>query len=98
VYREESEVERWKQKDPIPRFETFLRDQNILDDERVATIEQAVEDEVADVITTAEEMREPDPAEMFASVYESMPGRLDDQLRYLSRLREEHGDDTLTDD
>ena len=97
VYREESEVERWKQKDPIPRFETFLRDRGVLDDERVATIEQAVEDEVADVIAVAEEMREPDPAEMFASVYESMPDRLDDQLAYLSRLREEYGDDTLTD-
>ncbi len=98
VYREESEVERWKQKDPIPRFETFLRERGLLDDERVETIGQAVQDEVADAIEAAEQHPQPEPAEMFASVYEDMPDRLEQQLAYLEELRDTHGDDTLTDE
>ncbi|QLG60937.1 pyruvate dehydrogenase (acetyl-transferring) E1 component subunit alpha [Halorarum salinum] len=95
VYRTDEEVERWKAKDPIPRLEAFLRNQGLLDDERVDAIEEAVEEEVAAAIEEAESTARPDPSTMFEHVFEEAPPDLAEQAEEFAAIREKYGDEAF---
>ena len=98
VYREEGEVEEWKAKDPIPRLERYLRGRDVLDDDRVADVEESVEEEVADAIEAAESTTRPDPSWMFEHVFEEMTPELRAQAERFAALREEYGDEAFLND
>jgi pyruvate dehydrogenase E1 component alpha subunit len=95
VYREEEEVERWKDKDPIPRLETYLRDEDILDDEAVAEIEADVEAAVEAAIDAAEAEPRPEPEEMFDHTYAELPDALREQRDELASAVDTHGKDAF---
>jgi pyruvate dehydrogenase E1 component alpha subunit len=94
VYRDDEEVERWKERDPIPRMETFLRERGLLDDERVEAIHERCRDEAAELIAAAEAY-EPDVAAWFENAYAEATPQVRDSREYLRELRERHGDDAL---
>jgi pyruvate dehydrogenase E1 component alpha subunit len=96
VYRDEGEVERWRERDPIDRFETYLRETGRLDDERIDAIESEIEETLADAVEHVE--READPDEMFEYTYAEMTESLDEQRDYLRYLRKEYGDSALLED
>jgi pyruvate dehydrogenase E1 component alpha subunit len=98
VYRDDDEVERWKQKDPIPRLETYLRDRGILDDDRVDEIQASVEAEVADAIEAAESVPRPEPEEMFEHTFAEIPPHLREQYEEFAALREQYGDSAFLED
>ena len=92
LYRNDDEVERWKAKDPIPRLETYLRAEGILDDDRVATIKSSVEMRVADAIDAVESEARPEPGKLFEHAYAELPPALQRQYAEFTALRETHGD------
>lgn len=94
VYRDETESETWRDRDPLDRLETYLYQTDVLDAEREAAIEARVEDEVSAAIETAERA-ETSPERMVEHVYEETPDRLQEQLDELNALREKYGDDAF---
>ena len=96
VYRDEEEVERWRGKDPIDRFEAYLRNNGVLDDEWIDTIEVEIDDTLTALIDLAE-AGERDPLEMFEYTYDEPTPRLEEQRAALEALRNTHGDDELLD-
>jgi pyruvate dehydrogenase E1 component alpha subunit len=80
VYRERDEEEGWDKYDPIERFETYLRDREMLDDEAIGEIEETIEEELAEAVDRAGEGREAiDPADMFEYAFAELPPELEAQ-------------------
>ncbi len=68
-YRPKEEVEEWKKRDPLARFEKYLRDEKILTDEKKAKIEAAVKKEIDEAIEFVEKSPYPDAKETFEHIY-----------------------------
>jgi pyruvate dehydrogenase E1 component alpha subunit len=80
VYRKETEEEEWATRDPIARFETYRRDRDILDDERVEAIEATIEADLAEAIERAqEEEKMVDPEDMFEYTFSSLTPEVERQ-------------------
>ena len=62
MYRTRDDVEAWKQRDPILRFEVYLRERGLLDDEANEEIEMRIRQEVDEAQAAAEAAPYP-PAE-----------------------------------
>ena len=87
VYRNEEEVEYWKTRCPLARFEIYLKNKNLLDE---AVIERTAAECEQEVIEGRERFRgraTANPREVFDSMYEKLSPELEDQKReYLSKL------------
>ncbi|MFC5365721.1 thiamine pyrophosphate-dependent dehydrogenase E1 component subunit alpha [Salinirubrum litoreum] len=94
VYRDESTVDHWRDLDPIPRYETFLRETGRIDDEGVQAIADEADEVVAEAVDVASEV-DADPAEMFADAYADLPPEVRRQRDELLRQVEAFGDDAF---
>ena len=68
-YRSKAEIDQWRSRDPIVRFEAFLADNEIAGDDRFKAIHQAIEEEIVEIVQYAEESPEPDDAALCEHVY-----------------------------
>ena len=68
-YREREEIEEWRQKDPIVRFEHYLMESGLLDEEKKEEISASIKAEVAEASDYAEEAPYADPEESLERVY-----------------------------
>jgi pyruvate dehydrogenase E1 component alpha subunit len=69
LYREKSEVEEWKKRDPIPNFEQYLVKQNLISTSEVKEIENQVDKEILKAVEFAENGKWEPIAELTKFVY-----------------------------
>jgi pyruvate dehydrogenase E1 component alpha subunit len=69
AYRDDAEVEEWKEKDPIPRLEKKLLEMEILTQSKIDEIKKALQNDLAAAEKFAEESPYPDVSELTADVY-----------------------------
>jgi len=81
------ELPDWRTADPLERFETYLREAGVLDDELIATVEAETERELDRAVERAEAVPDPDPEELFEPVFAEVTAPLAEQRRQL-RSRE----------
>ena len=68
-YREREEIEEWRQKDPIVRFERYLMGNGLLDEETKEEVSASIKAEVAEASDYAEVAPYADPEESLERVY-----------------------------
>jgi len=68
-YRQKSEIEEWKQRDPITEIEQHLRADGALNDAKAAEVSAWADRVVEEAVTFAEASPEPSPEELFTDIY-----------------------------
>jgi pyruvate dehydrogenase E1 component alpha subunit len=86
-YRTEEEVEQWKKRDPITRFQNYLMDKGVLSEDKIAGLDAEVVEEIQSAIDRAEEQMKTlgDPIDMFKHAYAQMPPFLKEQKEAFAR-------------
>jgi pyruvate dehydrogenase E1 component alpha subunit len=90
-YRSDAEVEAWRRKDPIPRFQAYLTAKGLLSEDGVKAEEAAIAAEIQSAVERAEEEMKNlgDPLLMFEHAYAEMPDYLKEQRADFIRLTAE---------
>lgn len=85
-YRSEDEVAAWKKKDPLIRFQHYLRTRGLLDDDRLEALETEIADQIQRAVDRVEDRMKQriDPLAMFEHVYADMPPHLVAQREHLA--------------
>lgn len=68
-YRDDDELEMYKEKDPIERLKRYLLDEDIADEDKISSIEDDVEDQVLEAVDFAEESDYPDKEALYEDMY-----------------------------
>ncbi len=79
VYRDENEVEVWKQRDPLERFRKYLVGRGLWSDAEEAQTREEMSQVIVETITVAEKKGPPALDTLFEDVYADMPWHLVEQ-------------------
>ncbi len=74
-YRTDEEVEQWRKRDPITRFQKYLTAKGVLSEDKIAGLDAEIEEDIQSAIDRAEEQMKMlgDPTDMFEHAYAEMP-------------------------
>jgi pyruvate dehydrogenase E1 component alpha subunit len=92
-YRSEEEVEKWRKKDPIPRFKTYLEKKGIWDDAKQSELADGIKAEVDEAVKQYEAMKDFKPDAPFDHVFGTKHKVIEDQrAEFLQGLHKEAPD------
>jgi pyruvate dehydrogenase E1 component alpha subunit/2-oxoisovalerate dehydrogenase E1 component alpha subunit len=78
-YRSDAEVEAWKKKDPLDRFERHLRLRGLIDDASILALRGELGAEISAAIDEAEKAPPPPRESVFEDTYAALPWHLAEQ-------------------
>jgi pyruvate dehydrogenase E1 component alpha subunit len=84
------ELPEWRTADPLERYETYLREQGVLDDEFVEEVEAEADAELDEAVERAESVEPGDPHDVFDRVYADLPPNLREQKAWLDSFLAEY--------
>ncbi|WP_129112906.1 thiamine pyrophosphate-dependent enzyme [Halegenticoccus tardaugens] len=87
---EEPELPEWRTRDPLERFESFLRAEGVVDDAFVERTRDEADAELAEAVEIAEAADPPDPDEVFDAVFADLTPELRDQRTALRDFLTRH--------
>ncbi|MGD8522515.1 MAG: pyruvate dehydrogenase (acetyl-transferring) E1 component subunit alpha [Desulfobacterales bacterium] len=95
-YRTDKEVEQWKKRDPLPRFQNYLVDKGLLTEDKIAQSEADIKQEIQEAVDRAETQMKTlgNPADMFEHAYAELPPYLKDQREEFERELAESNKET----
>ncbi|SDM57023.1 pyruvate dehydrogenase E1 component alpha subunit [Halogranum gelatinilyticum] len=90
-YRDEDpDIPEWRKRDPLERYEEYLREQGVVDDEFVESVYDEADEELAAAVKEAESVEDPDPEDIFDFVFADLPPQLEDQKAELQDFLTRH--------
>ncbi len=88
-YRDEEEVVRWEQRDPVDRFRLYLDRRGLWDQDKDDALMDEIAAQVNEAIAKAEEYGPPGPETLITDVYEHPTAAQREQLDTLLRILEQ---------
>lgn len=86
-YRTGEEVEKWRELDPIARYEKYLKSRNLVTEEKLSDIRNNYSSELDKLIIKAEKSAQPPLKTLFTGVLAELPWHLQEQLQELIELK-----------
>ncbi len=83
VYRDDREVEEWKKRDPLERYQKLLIQQKLWSKDAELAARAELNQMIVETITVAESRPPPGPETLFDDVYADTPWMLEEQRREL---------------
>jgi pyruvate dehydrogenase E1 component alpha subunit len=92
-YRTDKEVDAWKKRDPISRFQKYLNDKGLLSKVKIEALEEEIKADIQKAVDNAEAMMKKaiDPMDMFKHAYEELPPYTEQQRKELEEELAEMG-------
>jgi len=88
-YRTQAEMEEWRKKDPIERYEKYLFAKGVLTEKIKKEIEDRVQKRISDAVKAAESIPAPSPEDIFNFMYAEMPWFLKEEMNALMQAMQQ---------